>query len=60
MELRLHPHDWSRPRPDWRAALLLATLVAGFHYDANPGMTEFFGALFGAVLYWHFARHDEP
>lgn len=121
MELRLHPHDWSRPRPDWRAAvvaglvagavlmvldmawsvfvtgdspwsssyrvaaivmgrdvlqataefdslivgvalvthyalgvvfaLLLATLVAGFHYDRSPGMTELIGALFGAFIY---------
>ena len=121
MELRSHPHEWSRPHPDWRAAvvaglvagavlmmldmawsvfftgdspwsssykvaaivlgrdvlqataefnalivgvalvthyalgvvfaLLLATLLAGFHYDNSPGMTEFIGSLFGTVLY---------
>lgn len=120
MELRLHPHQWSFRKPDWRAAvvaglvagavlmvldlawsvfltgdspwrssqmvaaillgpealeagdfsslvvgvalvthyllgvafaLVLGTVVAGFHFDDNPGMIEFIGAAFGMLLY---------
>ena len=32
-------------------ALLLATVIAGFHYEANPGVLEAIGLAFGAVLY---------
>jgi hypothetical protein len=31
--------------------LVLATLIAGFHYEANPGVLEVIGLVFGAGLY---------
>jgi hypothetical protein len=31
--------------------LVLAFIVAGFHYETHPGMLQFIGAVFGAALY---------
>lgn len=31
--------------------LMLATVIAGFHYEANPGVLEVIGLIFGAGLY---------
>lgn len=31
--------------------VLLSLVIAGFHYETNPGMLEVIGVLFGALLY---------
>jgi hypothetical protein len=31
--------------------IALATIIAGFHYEANPGVLQLIGVLFGSALY---------
>jgi hypothetical protein len=33
-------------------ALILAIIIAPFHFDSSPGMALAVGAVFGLVLYW--------
>jgi hypothetical protein len=31
--------------------LVLAAVIAGFHYEANPGVLQLIGVVFGSALY---------